>query len=157
MFTLDGDIKFFYSGQQPADIGLDANGHSLIRDPGLETATLISLFSQGRAGEEDKLPDKADTRRGWWGDTLHEKPIGSKLWLLDRAKITDETRVAAEQYARDCLAWMVEDGIADSIEVETRRNGLYRIDTAVRIIKKDNSNVFFRYFLNWKAQIFGGF
>jgi phage gp46-like protein len=156
-FTSAGDIKFYYDGNKPSDIRLADNSLDILRDAGLETSVLISLFSHARAGSDDKLPDKNGTRRGWWADALLEKPMGSKLWLLERAKITDNTRALTEQYTKDALQWMVDDGVADSIEAESRRNGIYRIDTAVKIIKKDNSNVFFRYFLNWQAQIFGGF
>ena len=152
-----GDLKFFYTGMQPADVALAENNQDLLRDPGLETAVLISLFSDQRAAEEDKLPDREDTRRGWWGDSLTDSNIGSKLWLLSRAKISDGTKANLEQYSREALQWLIDDGVADSVIATSTRNGLYRIDTTVEIKKLDNSNVFFNYFLNWKYQIIGGF
>ena len=157
MFTQDGDIKFFYTGQGPADIQLAPGTSTLVRDPGFETAILISLFSQARAGAEDKLPDREGGLRGYWGDTLTARKLGSKLWLLDRARITNETRAECEEYAKACLQWMVEDGIATEIKATSTRNGIYRIDTAIKIIQTNKLDVSFKYYLNWKAQIFGGF
>lgn len=151
-----GDLKFFYTGLAPADIKIADNNQDLLRDPGLETAVLISLFSDQRAADEDTLPDRADTKRGWWGDSLTDTKIGSKIWLLSRSKITNETRANLEQYSREALEWLINDGVADSVTATSTRNGLYRIDTTIEIKKLDNSNVFFKYFLNWKYQIIGG-
>lgn len=156
-FTQHGDIKFFYDGVCPADIAVESGGFNLLRDPGFETAVLISIFSDARAGDEDKLPDKNGTGRGWWADSLAATPIGSKLWLLERAKLVNSTTSLVQQYTADALAWLTSDEIADSVEVVAFRNGIYRIDTEVTIKKTDNSKVFFKYFLNWQAQIYGGF
>jgi len=157
MFKMNGDIKFFYDGNKPADIRLALSKTELLRDEALETAVLISLFSDARAGDEDTLPDKNGNRRGWWGDSLNDISVGSKYWILGRTKITSRTTDLIEQYTQDALAWLVSDGVADRVEVEARRNGIYRIDTAVKIVKTDNTNVFFRFFLNWESQIYGGF
>lgn len=90
-----------------------------VSDEGLGTAAFISLFSDARASADDGLPPAE--RRGWVGDALAEVEgdrMGSRLWLLKREKQTEETRVRAEEYAQEALAWMVEDGLLSSIEVE---------------------------------------
>jgi phage gp46-like protein len=101
-----------------ADIAV-AKG-DLVADAGLRTAVLISLFTDALARPDDDIPDGTDDRRGWWGDTPIEgeaaDPIGSRLWLLVRAKRTEETRRRAEAYARDALAWMVADGVAAAVD-----------------------------------------
>lgn len=93
----------------------------LVADAGLRTAVLISLFSDALARPDDEIPDGTDDRRGWWGDTPVEgetaDPIGSRLWLLARAKRTEETRRRAESYARDALVWMLTDGVAAAVDV----------------------------------------
>jgi|Deesub1362A_J573_1020465.scaffolds.fasta_scaffold00715_20 phage gp46-like protein len=105
----------------------------LLRDEeGLTTAVLHSLFSDARADDDD-LPDGQD-RRGWWGDCLlpEDDRYGSKLWLLQREKQTRETLHRAREYAQQALAWLVEDGHAESVEVEaewTREGAL-----ALRIV-----------------------
>ncbi|GGJ14278.1 phage GP46 family protein [Neoroseomonas lacus] len=93
----------------------------LVADAGLRTAVLISLFSDALARADDEIPDGTDDRRGWWGDMPVEgvaaDPVGSRLWLLARAKRTEETRRRAEIYARDALAWMLTDGVAAAVDV----------------------------------------
>lgn len=93
----------------------------LAHDQDLETAVLLSLFSDRRADPDDQLPGAPGDVRGWWGDTPAEDsppdPLGSKLWLLAREKQTNEVRLRAEDYAREALAWMIEDGAADEVVV----------------------------------------
>ena len=108
-FTQEGDIKFFFRPDDadplgPADIRVD--GYELLRDPGFETAVLISLFTDARADDTDTLPDTYEDRRGYFGSILEDSPIGSKLWLLGRSKIDNTTLQLAEQYIIDALQWM---------------------------------------------------
>jgi phage gp46-like protein len=78
----------------------------------LETAVLLSLFTDARAADDDRLPGMKEDRRGWWA-----APMGSRLWLLAREVATNEVRLRAQDYCRDALQWMIEDGVADQIEV----------------------------------------
>jgi phage gp46-like protein len=91
----------------------------LILDDALNTAVLISLFTDRRAEPHDELPDPGESRRGWWGDGLNQDNdlIGSRLWLLVRRKQTPETRQLFEDYTREALAWLVADGQAEKIDV----------------------------------------
>lgn len=94
-------------------------------DAGLETAVTISLFSDRRIRPDELLPGETD-KRGWFGDTLSEiegDQIGSRLWLLARAKRTLETLRLAEDYAREALEWLVSDGIARDVQVEAEFQG----------------------------------
>lgn len=101
-----------------ADISVVAN--DIGGDSGLETAIMLSLFLDRRAEDGDVLPDGATDRRGWWADEfapVEGDKIGSRLWLLSRAKPVRETALRAEEYAREALAWLVEDRVATRIEV----------------------------------------
>lgn len=98
---------------------LEASGR-IARDAGLQSAVILSLFLDSRAGADDPLPPGSADRRGWLGDVLSPRPgdrFGSRLWLLAREKQTEETRVRAEEYAAEALAWLVEDGLAESVTV----------------------------------------
>lgn len=77
------------------------------------TAVLISLFTDAAAGPDDAIPDGTDDPRGWWGDAT----IGSKLWLLARAKRTPQNLQLAIAYIRQALAWLTADGVASAIDV----------------------------------------
>lgn len=103
--TLSGDVLVGASG--------------ITDDASLTTCVLLSLFSHRRARSDDVLPDGLD-RRGWVGDVLAEKDgdlFGSRLWLLSREKQTEETRRRAIEYAREALAWMIVDKLADGIDI----------------------------------------
>lgn len=97
-------------------------GPSLLQDDGLETAVILSLFTDRRAADDD-LPTSAqpEDRRGWWGDTFADASgdqIGSRLWLLAREKQTQATLLKARDFAREALAWLVDDGVARSVTVD---------------------------------------
>lgn len=109
-----------------AEIGacdLLLDGGALATDDGLRTAILISLFTDARASAEDQLPEENGDRRGWWGnafpqaDDQRRRELGSKLWLLSRAKATNASLNLARQTARDALQWLIDDRVAASIDV----------------------------------------
>ena len=158
-FTTVGDIKFFYLAKSaqtlgPADVAVE--GSDLLRDPGFETAVLISLFSDIRADDSDVLPDTFTFRNGYFGDVLEDFSFGSKLWLLGRSNINNNTLQLAKQYVLDSLDWMKDDGIADSITVVVVRGGKQQINFSVSIKRKDADNVYFKFYANWEYQTLGG-
>lgn len=87
----------------------------------LSRAIIISLFSWKRADEND-IYDKELGRQGWWGDSLNDDKIGSKLWQLLRNKITTETIYQAEEMVFDALKWLIDDGICTDISVSVERD-----------------------------------
>ena len=89
----------------------------------LSRAVVISLFTWQRASQSDEVDNYQ--RMAWWGDTFAEEKgdkIGSKLWLLLRQKITDETLNRAQEYAYDALKWLIDDGICSDITVDVERD-----------------------------------
>lgn len=131
-----------------ADLAIEDG--DLARDDGLRTAVIISLFTDARARDDDPLPDQGGDRRGWWGDCANDDPndrIGSRLWLLAREKVVPATAIRAADYCREALAWMMDDGIAASAEVEctllpvtaARRNGALLI--AISIIRPSGARL----------------
>lgn len=99
----------------------------------LDRAIVISLFTWRRALPSDPVDDT--DLQGWWGDSfppVADDRIGSRLWLLRRRALVDSTVRDAITYAREALAWLVEDGHLISYEVEAERQG--REVLAMRII-----------------------
>lgn len=96
----------------------------LVADEGLETAIIVSLFSDARADPEERLPEEIGTDdppfireiRGFWADTVLDR-WGSKLYLLSRAKATDETATRASRFVEQALAWLVSSQIATAVTV----------------------------------------
>lgn len=107
----------FDNDLQRADLQRDGN---YLTDSGLETAVVLSLFTDRQADEGDEIPDGSEVRRGFWADKYLEAEgdkSGSRLWLLDRSKTTQDPANLAIQYAKEALQWMIDDGLAGSIEV----------------------------------------
>ena len=107
-----------------SEIGLTWDGEdidlSFDADP-LESAALISLFTDGRVAVEE-LPQGETDRRGFWGDALSQgTKTGSRLWLLGREKKTPEVLRLHEDYAREALQWGTAAQVSGAYD---DRNGL---------------------------------
>ena len=98
------------------DIAQD--GIDMLTDDSLTTDVTISLFTDRRALESDELPSGDDDRRGWWGDSFRERPIGSRLWLLSREKTLTSVLEKAAAYALEALEWLKTSGRVSRIEVQ---------------------------------------
>lgn len=132
----------------------------LLREPGLQTAVIISLFTNRRADEGDPL-DNPNDKQGWWGDQIseiQEDQIGSRLWILSRAKTTQENINLAKYYIEESLEWMIEDGIVAKIEVEVERQerkgkGTGDVLTfAIKFFKIDGNTEEFKFEDLWEGQ-----
>lgn len=140
------------------DLSIEANDFK--PDDGLRTAVLISVFANRRALDSDVLPAGGDDRRGWWGDAVPVEPsrdgrpdlTGSRLWLLSREKQTAQVLTRARQYVREALAWMIEDKVAQSIEVEAAFSRIGALGIAVAIQKPDQTLVKFKFNYTWAAE-----
>lgn len=132
--------------------GLLLDGNDLKVDDGLETAVIISLFSDKRLPDGQEPNDGTDDPRGWWGDIGDPEnvQIGSYLWLLWREKMVPATVARAIAYARDALQWMISDGIARSVNVTGERAGLYQISLAPEIIRPTGEAL--RYAYLWDGE-----
>lgn len=111
------DIALRYDAASKA-FDLAIEGGDLATDESLETAVILSLFTDRRALPEDRLPDGSADRRGWWADAYFERPHGSRLWLLHREKEQASVLRRAQEYAEEALTWLVEDEVAEQVVVE---------------------------------------
>ena len=127
-------------------------------DETFETAVLMSLFTHRRVDSDEELLDDPNDRKGWWGDQYAEidtDEIGSKLWLLARAKTEEKTLEKAKQYAYEALEWMLEDGVASEIIVVVERQGKPgndRLAFKVQIFKEYDGDVAEEYNFVWNKQ-----
>jgi phage gp46-like protein len=88
----------------------------------LKTAMIVSLFTDRRAADDDDIPDGTHDPRGWWADDP-QRPIGSRLWLISRAKQTDETLQRAYDYIAEALRWLVDDGVVQGFDIQVAWQG----------------------------------
>jgi len=124
----------------------------VVRDDGLETAVTISLFTDRRVTEEEK-PYLANSKRGYWGDLFSEidgDKMGSRLWTLEREKRTTEVLRRAEDYTREALQWLIDDGVVLSISAIASYDNNKFINIDVKIIKPLGNES--RYKILWDKQ-----
>lgn len=121
----DAEAKFFDLAMEDGD---------LATDEGLETAVMLSLYTDRRAEEDDTLPDGTNDRRGYWADAYNDRLHGSRLWLLDREKELDNVPRRAEEYAREALEWLIEDEVASEVIAEATnvRRGVLLLRIQIR-------------------------
>jgi phage gp46-like protein len=155
--AFQGDVKLFTDAGVADLAHIKIADRDLTRDPGIETAVLISLFTNRRAEDEDVIPDNSADKYGYWGDAVAEQAedsLGSKLWLLSRHKNTSDVLPLVEEYAKESLEWMIEDGVADKVEVLAQK---YSMDTVIMNIEINRpgeaDSIFYKYYFNWKAQV----
>jgi phage gp46-like protein len=128
----------------------------------LATAVIVALGTDRLAGADDELPDPDSTdRRGWWGDLDAQEiwggwEIGSRLWLMQRAKITGvgamrgPTLVRVKHYIQEAIQPFLSLRIASAMDVQVERVDTQRIDALVRLYRGPQTAVELRYQILWQ-------
>jgi len=130
------------------------SGSDALIDNGLQTAVMLSLFTHARANQDDVLPDGGDDRRGFWADAyseLQDDNFGSRLWLLSREKQTADVLNRAREYAHESLQWLIDDGVAASVDVNATwvRTGVLSLKTTIR--KPSGKNLTYQFEQLWRV------
>lgn len=134
------------------DLVLD--GFDLDRDEGLESAVIVSLFTDARCLPE-QLPDADENPRGYWGDSYATEDgdnTGSLLWLLKREKQVNRVLNRARDYCEQALAWMVRDKLASKVIVTTEYLSSGVLLIRVQIYRPVGDSVDFRFDYAWEQQ-----
>ncbi|QCR38939.1 hypothetical protein C1N62_22755 (plasmid) [Nissabacter sp. SGAir0207] len=141
------DIKTLWdAGAGRGDWQQDAGG--LTAGDDLETAIYISLFTDRQAREDDNFD--GDDRKGWWGDAGADYPIGSRIWLLRRSKLSTTVANSAVSYAKEALQWLIDDGVIASVSITTQIVYPSRLYMAITYQKPDRTSSTVRYFWVWE-------
>ncbi|EIO1795805.1 phage GP46 family protein [Escherichia coli] len=122
-------------------------------DP-LTRSVVISLFTWRRAEPDDN----ADVPMGWWGDTwpaVQNDRYGSRLWLLQRSKLTNQLVQTVRGYIRECLQWMIDDGVVSRIDLDIRRTGINELGNSITLWRRDGP-VMISFDDLWSAITHGG-
>jgi len=113
-------------------------------------SVIISLFTWRRANPDDELP--GTNKYGWWGDTYadtNNDRIGSRLWLLSRSKLTAQTVLQAKEYAEEALQWLIDDGVAASVQVQSERWDLETLALGITLTRGDKTTINIRFSNAW--------
>lgn len=131
---------------------INVKNGDLESDGGLQTAVTISLFTERRVTDE-QLPELAESKKGWWGDMfpdIDQDKIGSRLWTLEREKRTTETLRRYEDYSKEALKWLIDDGVASTISVAAAYDANGFLQGDIIILKPDGTET--RFQVNWDQQ-----
>lgn len=128
------DLALVYDKEaRRCDLALGDDGDLLVDETPI-TPILLSVGLDRRAEPDDELPQGRirfltpatfSERRGGPGDGLDPagERAGSRLWLLDRAKETETTRLLFAFWLGECLEWAERDtGAPAEITVEWIRD-----------------------------------
>lgn len=124
------------------DFGALATGNDL------QTAVIICLFTDRLARRDDTYD--GSNRRGWWGDTGSEEPMGSRLWLLHREKLTSHVAIRAEEYASEALMWLKNDGVVSDILISAQIVLPDRLNLIIRYLPPDGDWQQCAFFRIWE-------
>jgi len=151
---------FPYRTEVSADFRLLGDG-TLDDTEALATAVVVALGTDRLAELSDQLndPDSTD-RMGWWGDLDANEiwegwPIGSRLWLLKRDKITGpnsmrgSSLVRVEHYIHEALQPFLDLRVASALEVAVMRADRQRIDAHIVMFRGPQTAVQLRYQILW--------
>jgi phage gp46-like protein len=127
----------------------------------LATAVIIAIGTDRAAYADDILPEIGETdRRGWWADYQAEEiwdgwPIGSRLWLLARAKITGfdadqgSTVARAYDYIAEALQPFVDRRIVSAYDINVTRVETNQIDAQIVLYRGNKPLIALRYSTLW--------
>lgn len=117
----------------------------------LHTAIVLALFTDRRIEKDHPLyylVEDGDPR-GWFGDgedvrsDLGEDQLGSLLWVLSRAPLTEEIRRWVEALAIEALAPLIRQGVATRIDAQAVAYPAFnRVELAVQVYGRDGSKTY---------------
>jgi phage gp46-like protein len=95
-----------------------------------------------RIEQWDSVPElvrmSIGTDKGTW---FADPNFGSELWLLKKAgKVDGQTAGTLERMLRESLQWLVDDGLAATVDCAAERTGKNRIDYQVIVSHPDGSS-----------------
>lgn len=110
------DLAYEQDDEGVFDLVIDEDMADFETTDGLESAIVVSLFSDRRA-YRDEVGDPMK-RRGWIGDLVSGVPgdlHGSGIWLYEQSRLTQEVVTGIRQEAEQALEWMIQEGLVLSV------------------------------------------
>ena len=162
------DIRLVESGVFPFQTSVSVDWQLL--DDGtlddteaLETAVRVALGTDRLAAASDTLPDPNSTdRRGWWGDLDAQQiwggwPIGCRLWLLSREKITGSeaqqgsTLARIKFYIQEAIQPFIDLRLASRMDVQVSRVDVERVTALIRLYRGPKTAIELQYQVLWQG------
>jgi len=137
----------------------------IVEGAALQAACFVALLSDAIADPADQLPDpNSDDRKGWWADSDAQAiwggwPIGSRLWLLTRAKIVGSGAAAGatitrvQQYIAAALQPFVDNKICSKFTVTAQQTNSQTIIAHIKMYRGPKTAIALQFQTVWTEQI----
>lgn len=103
------------------DLDFDEATKDLRTDDGLDNAIAISIGSFARDRHLGSVANLKPCVGGWWGDALDENgSLGGYVHEVLSGKLTDVSARNSKKAVADALAWLVDDGVAKSVDCDSK-------------------------------------
>lgn len=146
------DLALYRRSSGDFDLAFDEDNGDLLTSDSLENAVVISIGTYARERNLGKVANLKPNVGGWWGDALSEKGnLGGYLYEAFPGKLTDVTARSVENLVNESLAWMVEDGVANSVGCKTEIAAEETMNITVTIQRPDGGNDAYAYEIKWMA------
>lgn len=94
------------------------------------------------------------------GETLSvlefDEPTGKDVRELgQRSKLTNQLVQTVRGYIRECLQWMIDDGVVSRIDLDIRRTGINELGNSITLWRRDGP-VMISFDDLWSAITHGG-
>lgn len=143
------EISFKRRNGQRMDITI--SGGDVVLGDDLETAVSLSIFTNARASDPVLDINALSQNQGWWGDVHRDSPLGSLFWQYRRSKKTATVLELVRVTLKESLEWLVEDGVAESVLVQTKWDeyGDGRMNLKIDVKKPTGGSSSFEYQFAW--------
>ncbi|HFI9553627.1 TPA: phage GP46 family protein [Escherichia coli] len=101
------------------------------------------------------VPFKVEEESAGTGRRVETHEYGSRLWLLQRSKLTNQLVQTVRGYIRECLQWMIDDGVVSRIDLDIRRTGINELGNSITLWRRDGP-VMISFDDLWSAITHGG-
>jgi phage gp46-like protein len=164
------DIRLVQRGEFPyrTSVSVDwllLSDGTLDQTEALATAVIVALGTDRLADDGDVLPDPdSSDRRGWWGDLEANEiwgawPIGCRLWLLRRAKITGPQAwqgsllTIIEHYIAEAIQPFVDQKTCSDFQIVVQRVDKQRIDALITLFRGPLTEIELQFQVLWDGII----
>lgn len=123
----------------------------IMADRTFTTASYLSLF-----GGNESDPGKVDSNKTWWGNRFYgtsenQKMVSRFQHVIKTLPMTSKNLLVAESAARDDLAWIIDEGVADEIDVFLKAVDAGRAELKVVIKKSGELIEKGNWTINWEV------
>lgn len=146
------DLALYRRNDGDFDLAFDEGRGDLLTTESLENTVAISIGTYARERNLGNVANLKPNVGGWWGDALDENgTLGGYLYEAFPGKLTESTADDIETLAGEALQWLVDDGVAKSVNCDASISDGEILILNVMIERPEGENEAFLFELNWSA------